>query len=78
MDPFESLKYQEPLAALKARIEKEGSNAVFSLLIEKYILNNPQLVTIEIQVLFDFGFKVLFLFNYKTCRQLSVFQDFLI
>lgn len=50
MDPFEPLKYQEPLAALKARIEKEGSKAVFAPLIEKYILNNPHLVTIEMQV----------------------------
>ncbi|PWA44349.1 presequence protease 2 [Artemisia annua] len=49
MDPFEPLKYQEPLAALKARIEKEGSKAVFAPLIEKYILNNSHLVTIEMQ-----------------------------
>ncbi|KAL4588740.1 hypothetical protein LXL04_001635 [Taraxacum kok-saghyz] len=49
MDPFEPLKYQEPLAALKARIEKEGSKAVFAPLIEKYILKNPHLVTIEMQ-----------------------------
>ncbi|KAD6795283.1 hypothetical protein E3N88_06179 [Mikania micrantha] len=49
MDPFEPLKYQEPLAALKARIDKEGSKAVFAPLIEKYILNNPHRVTIEMQ-----------------------------
>ena len=50
MDPFEPLKYQQPLAALKARIEKEGSKAVFAPLIEKFILNNPHRVTIEMQV----------------------------
>ncbi|GFP84559.1 presequence protease 1 chloroplastic/mitochondrial [Phtheirospermum japonicum] len=49
MDPFEPLKYQEPLKALKARIAKEGSKAVFAPLIEKYILNNPHRVTIEMQ-----------------------------
>ncbi|GKC62593.1 presequence protease 1, chloroplastic/mitochondrial, partial [Tanacetum coccineum] len=49
MDPFEPLKYQEPLAALKARIEKEGSKAVFAPLIEKYILKNSHRVTIEMQ-----------------------------
>jgi len=50
MDPFEPLKYEEPLMALKARIAKEGSKAVFSPLIEKFILNNPHLVTVEMQV----------------------------
>ncbi|XP_073159325.1 presequence protease 1, chloroplastic/mitochondrial-like [Henckelia pumila] len=49
MDPFEPLKYQEPLKALKARIAKEGSKAVFAPLIEKLILNNPHLATIEMQ-----------------------------
>ncbi|KAI6677917.1 hypothetical protein NL676_038713 [Syzygium grande] len=49
MDPFEPLKYEEPLMALKARIAKEGSKAVFSPLIEKFILNNPHLVTVEMQ-----------------------------
>ncbi|KAK3025607.1 hypothetical protein RJ639_042105 [Escallonia herrerae] len=49
MDPFEPLKYQGPLAALKARIAKEGSKAVFAPLLEKFILNNPHLVTIEMQ-----------------------------
>ena len=50
MDPFEPLKYQKPLMALKARIAEEGNKAVFSPLIEKYILNNPHRVTIEMQV----------------------------
>ncbi|KAL1831590.1 hypothetical protein ACET3Z_001241 [Daucus carota] len=48
-DPLEPLKYQKPLLALKARIAEEGSKAVFSPLIEKYILNNPHRVTIEMQ-----------------------------
>ncbi|PIN10818.1 Metalloendoprotease HMP1 (insulinase superfamily) [Handroanthus impetiginosus] len=49
MDPFQPLKYQEPLKALKARIAEEGSKAVFAPLIEKFILNNPHRVTIEMQ-----------------------------
>ncbi|KAK4747804.1 hypothetical protein SAY87_014390 [Trapa incisa] len=49
MNPFEPLKYEEPLMALKKRIAKEGSKAVFSPLIEKFILNNPHLVTVEMQ-----------------------------
>ncbi|XP_062176644.1 presequence protease 1, chloroplastic/mitochondrial-like [Alnus glutinosa] len=49
MDPFEPLKYEKPLMALKARIAEEGSKAVFSPIIEKFILNNPHLVTIEMQ-----------------------------
>ncbi|GKV22491.1 hypothetical protein SLEP1_g32359 [Rubroshorea leprosula] len=49
MDPFEPLKYEKPLMALKAKIAEEGSKAVFSPLIEKFILNNPHRVTIEMQ-----------------------------
>jgi Zn-dependent M16 (insulinase) family peptidase len=49
MDPFEPLKYEKPLMALKARIAEEGSKAVFSPLIEKFILNNPHRVTVEMQ-----------------------------
>ncbi|PSS29353.1 Presequence protease [Actinidia chinensis var. chinensis] len=49
LDPFEPLKYQKPLIDLKARIAEEGSKAVFAPLIEKFILNNPHLVTIEMQ-----------------------------
>ncbi|CAH8384169.1 unnamed protein product [Eruca vesicaria subsp. sativa] len=49
MDPFEPLKYEEPLKSLKARIAEKGSKAVFSPLIEKFILNNPHCVTIEMQ-----------------------------
>ncbi|KAE8009011.1 hypothetical protein FH972_005469 [Carpinus fangiana] len=49
MDPFEPLKYEKPLIALKARIAEEGSKAVFSPIIEKFILNNPHRVTIEMQ-----------------------------
>ncbi|XP_057963754.1 presequence protease 1, chloroplastic/mitochondrial-like [Malania oleifera] len=49
MDPFEPLKYDKPLKMLKARIAEEGSKAVFSPLIEKFILDNPHRVTIEMQ-----------------------------
>lgn len=49
MNPFEPLKYEKPLMALKARLAEEGSKAVFSPLIEKYILNNPHRVTVEMQ-----------------------------
>ncbi|KAM1030872.1 hypothetical protein FF1_034665 [Malus domestica] len=49
MDPFGPLKYEKPLLALKARIEAEGSKAVFSPLIEKFILNNPHRVVVEMQ-----------------------------
>ncbi|XP_059647770.1 presequence protease 1, chloroplastic/mitochondrial [Cornus florida] len=49
MDPFEPLKYQKPLMALKDRIAEEGSKAVFAPLIEKFILNNPHRVTVEMQ-----------------------------
>jgi presequence protease len=50
MDPFEPLKYEQPLQQLKARIAEKGSKAVFSPLIEKYILNNVHRVTVEMQV----------------------------
>lgn len=49
-DPFEPLKYEKPLQSLKARIASEGSKAVFSPLIHKFILNNPHRVTVEMQV----------------------------
>ncbi|KAL3350623.1 hypothetical protein AABB24_023181 [Solanum stoloniferum] len=49
MDPFEPLKYQKPLEALKARIAKEGSKAVFGPLMDQYILRNPHRVTVEMQ-----------------------------
>ncbi|KAF2321231.1 hypothetical protein GH714_035923 [Hevea brasiliensis] len=49
-DPFEPLKYEKPLKALKARIAEEGSKAVFSPLIEKFILNNPHRVTVEMRM----------------------------
>jgi presequence protease len=50
MDPFEPLKYERPLQQLKARIAAEGSKAVFSPLIEKFILKNAHRVTVEMQV----------------------------
>ncbi|KAL5705783.1 Homeobox protein PKNOX1 [Ranunculus cassubicifolius] len=49
MDPFEPLRYEKPLSSLKARIDAEGSKAVFSPLIHKFILNNSHLVTVEMQ-----------------------------
>ncbi|QHO34395.1 hypothetical protein HN51_027949 [Arachis hypogaea] len=49
MNPFEPLKYEKPLQDLKSRLAKEGSKAVFSPLIEKFILNNPHRVTVEMQ-----------------------------
>ncbi|CAL1410083.1 unnamed protein product [Linum trigynum] len=49
LDPFGPLKYEEPLKALKARIAKEGSKAVFSPLIEKFILNNNHRAIVEMQ-----------------------------
>ncbi|KAG5070456.1 hypothetical protein GLYMA_01G244900v4 [Glycine max] len=49
MNPFEPLKYEKPLQDLKSRIAKEGSKSVFSPLIEKFILNNPHQVTVEMQ-----------------------------
>jgi Zn-dependent M16 (insulinase) family peptidase len=50
MDPFEPLKYEQPLQQLKARIAEKGSKAVFCPLIEKYILKNTHRVTVEMQV----------------------------
>lgn len=50
MNPFVPLKYQKPLMDLKEKIAAEGSKAVFSPLIVKYILNNPHRVTVEMQV----------------------------
>ncbi|CAL1389449.1 unnamed protein product [Linum trigynum] len=49
LDPFGPLKYEKPLMALKARIAKEGSKAVFSPLIEKFILNNHHRAIVEMQ-----------------------------
>ncbi|KAL2927586.1 Presequence protease 2 chloroplastic/mitochondrial, partial [Bienertia sinuspersici] len=49
MDPFEPLKWEKPLMKLKERVAAEGSKAVFSPLLEKYILNNPHCVTVEMQ-----------------------------
>ncbi|XP_009339454.2 presequence protease 1, chloroplastic/mitochondrial-like [Pyrus x bretschneideri] len=49
LDPFEPLKYEKPLLALKARIDAEGSKAVFSPLIKKFILDNPHRVVVEMQ-----------------------------
>ncbi|KAJ4828817.1 Presequence protease 1, chloroplastic/mitochondrial [Turnera subulata] len=49
MNPFEPLKYEKPLVELKARIAKQGSKAVFSPLVKKFLLNNSHCVTIEMQ-----------------------------
>lgn len=50
MDPFEPLKYERPLQQLKARLAAEGSKAILSPLIEKFILKNVHRVTIEMRV----------------------------
>ncbi|XP_031491266.1 presequence protease 1, chloroplastic/mitochondrial-like isoform X2 [Nymphaea colorata] len=49
MDPFEPLKYEKRLEALKTQISDEGSKAVFSPLLKKYILDNPHRVVTEMQ-----------------------------
>ncbi|GAU29533.1 hypothetical protein TSUD_115550 [Trifolium subterraneum] len=49
MNPLEPLKYEKPLQDLKSKIAKEGSKFVFSPLIEKFILNNPHKVTVQMQ-----------------------------
>ncbi|KAK4284677.1 hypothetical protein QN277_001475 [Acacia crassicarpa] len=49
LNPFEPLKYEKPLQDLKSRIEKEGTKAVFSPLIEGFILKNRHQVTVEMQ-----------------------------
>ncbi|KAK8950682.1 hypothetical protein KSP39_PZI003078 [Platanthera zijinensis] len=48
-NPFEPLTYEKPLQSLKERIANEGTKAVFSPIIEKFILNNPHRVTVEMQ-----------------------------
>lgn len=68
MDPFEPLKYQKPLEALKARIAKEGSKAVFAPLIDQYILRNPHRVTVEMQVIIiDADILSLTIYNLCVC-----------
>ncbi|KAM1242985.1 hypothetical protein ACFX2G_035288 [Malus domestica] len=49
MDPFDPLKHGNFLMELNARIKKEGSKAVFSPLIKKFILNNPHKVVVAMQ-----------------------------
>ena len=44
--PTESLKFEEPLAELKARIEENGS-AVFQEMVQKYLVSNTHRTTIE-------------------------------
>lgn len=48
-DPFEPLRFAKPLEALKARIEDKGAMAIFSHLIQKYILDNPHKVTVVLE-----------------------------
>ena len=50
MDPFETLKFAEPLETLRAKIATEVSKAVFSPLIQKFLLDNPHKVTVLLQV----------------------------
>jgi Zn-dependent M16 (insulinase) family peptidase len=49
-DPFEPLHFAKPLEQFKQRLSAEGVKAVLSPLIQKYILDNPHRVTIELQV----------------------------
>lgn len=69
MDPFEPLKYTEPLKALKTRIAEEGSKAVFSPLIEQFILNNSHRVTIEMQVFFFLQISHCYLMFLQLCAK---------
>jgi Zn-dependent M16 (insulinase) family peptidase len=48
-DPFEPLHFAKPLEQFKQRLSAEGVKAVLSPLIQKYILDNPHRVTIELQ-----------------------------
>eukprot|EP00898_Chlorokybus_atmophyticus_P006310 jgi/Chlat1/6680/Chrsp49S00479 len=47
--PFDALKFEEPLKHLKGRIASEGAKAVFSPLINQYLLDNTHRVTLELQ-----------------------------
>jgi Zn-dependent M16 (insulinase) family peptidase len=49
-DPFEPLHFAKPLEQLKQRLSAEGVKAVLSPVIQKYILDNPHRVTVELQV----------------------------
>ncbi|KAJ4849574.1 Presequence protease 1, chloroplastic/mitochondrial [Turnera subulata] len=49
LNPFTPLRYEKPLMELNAKIAKKGYDAVFSPLIEKFILNNSHRVTVELQ-----------------------------
>lgn len=49
-DPFEPLRFAKPLEALKARISSEGAKAIFSPLIQKFLLDNSHKVTVLLQV----------------------------
>ncbi|XP_024540313.1 presequence protease 1, chloroplastic/mitochondrial [Selaginella moellendorffii] len=48
-DPFEPLRFAKPLEDLKAKIATEGAKAVFSPLIQNFLLSNKHLVTVELQ-----------------------------
>ena len=60
--PFEPLKYEEHLASLKARIAKEGSKAIFSPSVDKYILKESHLFTFKMNMYY---WVLFFSFNYK-------------
>ncbi|KAM1794494.1 hypothetical protein ACFX11_034961 [Malus domestica] len=49
MKPFEPLKFGKSLMELNARIQKEGSKAVLSPVIEKFIVKNPHKVVVAMR-----------------------------
>lgn len=51
MKPFEPLKFGKSLTELNARIQTEGSKAVLSPVIEKFILKNPHKVVVAMRVI---------------------------
>ncbi|MCO5572009.1 hypothetical protein L7F22_025760 [Adiantum nelumboides] len=48
-DPFEPLRFARPLESLKARIANEGAKAIFSPLIQNFLLDNAHKVTVMLQ-----------------------------
>jgi Zn-dependent M16 (insulinase) family peptidase len=48
-NPFEPLHFAKPLEQLKHRLSAEVVKAVLSPVIQKYILDNPHWVTVELQ-----------------------------
>lgn len=48
--PFEPLRFAAPLEHFKARLQQQGSQALFGPLIRRYLLDNKHRVTLELQV----------------------------